>query len=194
MVLTDAGETAKTRRRWFVQNVRYRANRLVYLSAPIDYGRLLSLIPSGPEFDEQRLLLNAIANNDPLSLLPYPGATVSTFCELMVEHDAPAMPTVWPAMNDRPSSETATMFGLYLGWSIPSNSRSQMFTGSRMFLERFIDEKDKITGITEQSYLDAIDLLLRGSDAAKRLEYARTRVSRKESKGLEAFGLGDNYS
>ena len=69
-----------------------------------------------------------------------------------------------------------------------------MFTGSRMLLVRFMEDDDRIYGITEQSYLDEIDLLLRGTDSAKRLEYVRTRVSSKEIKGLEAFGLGDNYS
>ena len=192
--LAESGETEKTRRRWFVQNVRYRINRLLYLTAPSDYGRLLTLIPSGPEFDEQKLVLSAVTKNDPLSLLPYPGATVSSYCELMVELGSPDKPTAWPPLTDRASSETATMFALYFGWTIPSDARSQMFTGSRMLLERFMEDNDKIYGITEQSYLDEIDLLLRGTDSAKRLQYVRTRVSSKEIKGLELFGLGDNYS
>ena len=77
---------------------------------------------------------------------------------------------------------------------IPSDTRSQMFTGSRMLLERFMEDNDKVHGITEQSYLDEIDLLLRSTGSAKRLQYVRTRVSSKEIKGLEVFGLGDNYS
>ena len=51
--------------------------------------------------------------------MPYPGATVSSYCELMVELGSPDKPTDWPTLTDRASSETATMFALlWLGYSL----------------------------------------------------------------------------
>jgi len=192
--LATSGSTTGTQRRWYVQNARFRINRLLYLMSPEQYDKLLNLIPPGPEFDEQRLLVNAVSNNDPLSLLPYPGPTVGTYCELMIEREPPSMPESWPLLTDRAMSESATMFALYFGWKIPTHASAEMFTGSRILLNRFSDGVDDVDRITKQTYLDEVELLLRDTDAGKRLKYVRTRVSSREIKGLEAFGLGDNYS
>ena len=180
------------RRRWFVQQVGYRLSRLLYLTPCSEAKGLLKRVPSGDEFHEQRVVLEALATGESLDLLNFPGAAVNTYCEVVAEQGSMVTPSDWPLLTHRAMGESATMFALYLGWKPPRECREGLTRGSRLLLECFTGER---SGEGErQSFIDEVSLLLAGTDSAQRLQYARSRLSPYEVRGLSAMMLGEAYS
>ncbi len=192
--LTECGSGAipqeGMRRRWFVQSVRYRLNRLMYLENRTTYGEILALVPPGDEFAEYRILIQALRDGNSSSLLSLPGAVVATFCELASEHCRPERPDPWPSLQSPDRAESATMLSLYFGWSFPEQSKANLSQGRRVLLEMFGGSVSDPKQITRQSFLDELELLLRDTDSETRTRYARTRSSEREGMSLEGLRLG----
>lgn len=181
------------RRRWFVQQCRYKVNRLLYLSNKSDYPTLLGTIPNGQEFEEYRVLLRALISGNVTEILRLPGHVLATFCELASEQKAPVMPKSLPDLHDRGVAESVTMLALYFGWKVPDDQTSRMYRGSKILLEACSGGVSTDNLPEEMSYLDEIELLFRGLPQSHLAELARTRFAEGEEIGLEGLWLGGGY-
>jgi len=189
--IPDAGKGMQ--RRWFVQQARYRINRLLYLTSPADYLKLRNLVPTGAEFEEYRVLLNALATGDVTDLVRLPGRTVSSFCELVSEGTPVDAPASFGDLKDRAIAESVSLLGLYFGWKPAVEERSKMYDGSRTLLDISTGGVENPEQISSMSFLDEMELLLRDHSSEQLGEIARTRHFEGESLGLEALGLGGGY-
>ncbi|MCM2372092.1 RNA-directed DNA polymerase [Aporhodopirellula aestuarii] len=177
-------------RRWFVQKCRYHLNRLLYLLPQSSYGQIRSSIPDGSEFDEYRILLDALISGNVNAIARLPGRAVGFFCELTSEHGAPDKHP-WEGMNERAVAESACAMALYFGWQFSADELSSMYEGSRTLLQACstgVADRDQIR---PHSYLDEVELLLRGTSTEDRHRYVQTRSDEDELIGLEGLWLGE---
>lgn len=190
----EALRTDGMRRRWFVQKYRYILNRLLYLNNQHTYDGLLSQVPLGSEFSEYRILLKSLMSNDSSEIIRLPGRVLATFCELAGEQELPIKPKELPSLGERATAEGATMLAVYFGWKPPESSLTKMYAGGRILLEIFAGVVTKHGEIQRLSYLDEMELLLRGLTNERFREIVRTRFSEGEAIGLEGLWLGGGYA
>lgn len=187
------GAGSGMRRRWFVQKMRYRINRLLYLLNRDRYGDFIEMIPSGDEFAEYRVLISALRDANVTGILGLPGPVVGTFCELMADHRNEVAPPQWSSLRGRAAAESAAQLVLYFGWKVPEEAKDEMYPGYHLLLDIVggaIEDRSTIIG---QSFINEIDLLLRDVPREVRERYAKTRLSAQEIMGLEGLGLGGDY-
>ncbi|MEZ6049314.1 MAG: hypothetical protein R3C11_27795 [Planctomycetaceae bacterium] len=178
------------RRRWFVQNCRYHLNRLLYLLRHSSYEEIRAAIPDGSEFDEYRILLDALVTGNVNAIAALPGRTVGFFCELSSEHGVPDKHP-WISLNERSVAESACAMALYFGWKFSDSELSSMYEGSRTLLQACSVGSVDSDQIRRHSYLDEVELLLRGTSTKDRLRYVQTRSDEDELIGLEGLWLGE---
>ncbi|MFO0807593.1 MAG: RNA-directed DNA polymerase [Gemmataceae bacterium] len=181
------------RRRWHIQRCRYVLNRLAYLLSPADYKALLQLVPNIDEFQELRLVLEAVASGDATTILPYPGRVASTFCELWHLHNKARPPRVaWPAVAGRAEAESAATLSLYLGVK-PSTTFLRAFDqslpGGRLLLDLCSAGRTEHR-IAPRTFIDEVDCLYRGVRPEELHSLMYSRHDELEDVGLEGLLLG----
>lgn len=177
-------------RRWFVQKCRYHLNRLLYLLPHLSYEQIRSSIPEGSEFDEYRILLDALITGNVNAIATLPGRTVGFFCELSSEHGAPDKHP-WEGLDERGVAESACAMALYFGWQFSADELNSMYEGSRTLLQACSTGSAGSDQIRQHSYLDEVELLLRSTNAEERRRYVQTRSDEDELIGLEGLWLGE---
>ena len=181
-----------TVRRWKVSRLRYLFNRMIYLSNTQDVDGIMELIPEGEEFVQQRVLLRALKNGNPYDLLPFPGAMVSTFCELVSDGQYSAKFGEAPSNLSNPNAESLAAYLIHFADRVVIDELPQASPEYRTLLSQLMDRKSPEDSIAPQSYLDESEQLFRDTTANSRRDYAMTRTSRRETRGLEGFALGDD--
>ena len=189
-LLADSLPVTGMRRRWFAQKCKYHFNRLMYLLPKSDYQELRELIPDGSEFAENRILLESLMRDDVNEIAKLPGRAVSLYCELAAEHGPPKK-SPWSDLDDRAKAESATAMALYFGWEFASNETATMYTGSQTLLQACSLGVEDRSQIVRLSYLDEMELLLRGTNSKERKRYVRTRSNDNELIGLGGLWLGE---
>lgn len=177
-------------RRWHVQKCKFFINRLLYLLPLSRYGELQSLIPEGAEFQEHRVLVEALVSYEVRYIAHLPGRLVAFFCQLISSHGVPRNVTLQRLQN-RAVAESASAFALSFGWQFASEEIEGMYPGSRTLLQACSTGVPDQSQIEPHSYLDEIELLLRGSSIEKRMGYVQTRADEDELIGLEGLLLGE---
>lgn len=177
-------------RRWFVQKCRYHLNRLLYLIPQTTYEQIRSSVPDGSEFDEYRILLDAMISGNLNAIARLPGRTVGFFCELTSEHGAPDKHPL-EGLDERAVAESACAMALYFGWQFSADELTSMYEGSRTLLQTCSTGVDDRSQIRPHSYLDEVELLLRGTSTEGRRRYVQTRSDEDELIGLEGLWLGE---
>lgn len=190
--LRDALPSGGTVRRWKISRLRYLFNRIIYLSNAQNIDSVLELLPDGEEFVQQRVLLESLQNQTPYALLPYPGAVVSTFCELVTDGQYNADFGELPESISDANAESLATFLIHFSDKVTVKDLPQSSPEYGALLSQLTDRETKEYSIERQSYLDESEQLLRDTTATTRREYAMTRTSRRESRGLEGFALGDD--
>ncbi|MHC2069633.1 RNA-directed DNA polymerase [Bremerella sp. T1] len=181
------------RRRWFVQKIRYRLNRLLYLIPNSLYQELSQLVPIGEEFGEYEILFRSLSNDDVAPLLSYPGRIVSTFCELYQGKYPTMRSSLEVDRNDGAMAEALASLSLHFGTSTRNFSGFLAFEGGRMLLEICERSVDFSGQIEKLSYLDEMEVLMRGATQEQLSTLSRTRFSDGEALGLEGLLMGGAY-
>lgn len=183
-----------TRRRWYVQKRRYVLNRLLYLFAPSDYGKLLALTPDIDEFFENRLVLEALATQDCSKALAYPGRVVTSICQLWPEHRPGIQPHIaWPSSPDRAEAESAAHFALFLSVLPPEavlRSIDSRTPGGRILIEMCGRGYADRGRIEQQTYLDEMEYLYQSLPHEDVVRLMSSRFDELEEIGLDALLLG----
>ena len=130
-----------TVRRWKVSRLRYLFNRMIYLSNTKDVDEIIELLPEGEEFVEQRVLLEALKNGNPYDLLPFPGAVVSTFCELVTDGQYTAKFGEAPSSLSNPDAESLAAYMIHFADKVAIDELPQASPEYRTLLSQLRDQK-----------------------------------------------------
>ena len=152
----------------------------------------MELLPEGEEFVQQRVLLKALKNGNAYDLLPFPGAMVSTFCELVSDGQYSAKFGEAPSDVSNPDAESLAAYLIHFADRIVIDELPEASPEYRTLLSQLMDRKSQEHSIARQSYLDESEQLFRDTTPDSRRDYAMTRTSRRETRGLEGFALGDD--
>jgi hypothetical protein len=190
--LRDELPNKGTVRRWKVSRLRYLLNRLIYLSNSSNVDSVIDILPEGEEFVQQRVLLDSLKSESPYSLLPYPGAVVSTFCELVTDGQYNASFGELPDSLGNAEAESLAMYLIHFSDQLKIEEMPRTSVEYLVLLSQLLDRRSPTKSVIPQSYLDESQQIFRDTTTTSRREYAMTRTSRRETRGLEGFALGDD--
>ncbi len=186
------------RRRWYVQNRRSVLNCLLYLYSPSEYPKIVQLIPSIDDFEETRLVLDALLTRNCSEALSHPGRVVTSICQLWPEHYGHDLPQLnWPTDPTRAEAEAAAHFALYLSILPPKQFLTTLATqalGASSLIQMCGSGKADKSAITSLSYLDEMSQLFQSipHDEVKRL--ITCRFDELEDVGLDGLLLSGGTS
>ena len=192
--LGDSLPESATRRRWFVQHLRYLTNRAFYLFPISELRFLVEPLGRLPEFAETVALLRLLLDGDIGSILTMPGPGLMAGAGLL-RQQGQRLPDVLQLQNI--GTETVDALSVLLSFDVVRVDEAiygQFGDNDREFL-KFCAGKSPTNRVRNDfSYIDEIRCLQIGRTSQDNVSMIESRFSDQEGAVLDALDIGGEYS
>jgi len=183
-----------TRRRWFVQRLRYLTNRAFYLIPTGDLKFLVEPLNRLPEFVETVALLRMLLDDDVGGMLNMPGAALAAGAGLLKQAGR-RLPDIVKRLNGGQSVVDALSVLLLFDVADVDDSLIETFSSDDKELLRFCAGQAPETRVREDfSYIDELRCLQLGRKIHDNVAIIESRFSDQEGVVLDALDIGGEYS
>lgn len=187
-------EKSESRRRWYVQRLRFLTNRLLYLLPASELSYLRSTIDSISEMKETSALFKLLIDGVATDLLEMPGPAVATAAKFISSGRAPVREVKLQSRLSSAAVHSAAVLMLYRVMKIDENAMLiEDQTDSRDFLRFCAGVPPAKRQRADFSYLDEIQTLQLGRTESEGQRMLETRLFNDESVVLEALEIGNEY-
>jgi hypothetical protein len=182
-----------TRRRWFVQNLRYLTNRAFYL-VPVDRLRfLMAPLSELPEFVETVALLKMLLEDDIEVIMKMPGAALLTGAGMLKQSGRKLNIGIKPESIDSVFVESLSTLLLFDVVSLDTTLFDQFDSDSQELLRFSSGQVPQFRVRDDFSYIDemrCLQLFRKGQDNAAMID---SRFSDQEEVVFDALDIGGEY-
>lgn len=193
-ILSDNVPVGATRRRWFVQRIRYLTNRAFYLMPVSDLKFLIQPLSRWPEFVETVALLKMLIEEEVNELLTMPGPALLAGAGLLRETGR-RLPDIKQIQNNNPNVVDALSTLLLFDVVGVDESLFKAFDGDNNELLRFCAGQIPSARVREDfSYIDELRCLQLTRTAQDNLSMIESRFSDQEGVVFDALDIGGEYS
>lgn len=189
----SAPESA-TRRRWFIQHLRYLTNRAFYLFPTNDLGFLVDPLSRLPEFAETVALLKMLIDGDvgPILKMPGPGLMAGSG---LLRQEGRRLPDIQQLQDIAPETvDVLSVLSLFDVASIDESIFEQLGDGNMEFLRFCAGQTPTRRVRSDFSYIDEIRCLQLARTSEDNLAMIESRFSDQEGVVLDALDIGGEYS
>lgn len=190
---------AGARRRWHLQDFRFVLNRLLYLTSPGDYPKLLSFVPDCPELLELRVAITSLIEQDPTILLGFPGAVSKSVGEIALERGIKMQPSSQIRASAATSSaergyrDSLTSLLAYGLIDIPHDVEGAYGASDVALFKYSAGIAPLERELEDLSYVDELRCLQIGKNRSDLERILTTRFDGDEEPFLEGLHLGGHY-
>lgn len=184
--------TQGTRRRWYVQRLRYLINRALYLLPLSDLGFFRAHIDSLSEFAETSALLDFLVEGKIEPLLEMPGTAVSTAGSFARQLGLKWQSTL-PSSFSKAAIHSFGVLLLHGACQLPASTLPNLTDAQRRLLLFCAGQAPSDRELNNFTFLDEIRTLQIGRNSNDALEALDTRFANNEETVFEGLTIGDHY-
>jgi hypothetical protein len=193
-LLAENVPAGSTRRRWFVQRLRYLTNRAFYLMPMNDLKFLIEPLNRLPEFVETVALLKMLIDDDVREMLAMPGPAMLAGAGLLRQAGR-RLPDIKQIPNDNQNAVDALSVLLLFDVAHVDDAVLNALDGDNNELLRFCAGQIPSARVRDNfSYIDELRSLQLGKTAQDNLAMIESRFSDQEGLVLDALDIGGEYS
>lgn len=184
-----------TRRKWFVQRLRYLANRAIYLFPHDDLSPLIQPLNRFPEFSDTVALIKLLVGDSYEDILSMPGPALDTAASLLRQANR-KLPTI--SLDSKSSQvliDSASILLLFGVIELEPNTLTKVNQTTKEFLH-FCTNQPQLneTRLAQDfSYINEIRTLQLSRSHEDYLNVIETRFSDIETPVLDALDIGGGY-
>lgn len=185
--------TAGMRRRWHIQEIRYRFARMLYLLPFSEYRRIMDMLPPLTECDQIRVVAQCLRDGDATQILSRPGPAASTFAQLWRENVDGEPKITWsspPKFYERDAAVTLATHGVITvpeSWILQHELHS-----NRVLLQLANNQMPESFTPSTPDYLRELECLKRHRSKSDLDALMRERFNSDEEVSLFGLQLGGN--
>lgn len=193
-LLSENEPEGATRRRWFVQRLRYLTNRAFYLMPVSDLKFLIQPLSRWPEFVETVALLKMLIDENVNEILTMPGPALLAGAGLLKQAGR-RLPPIAQIQHSNQNVVDALSILLMFDVVDVDESLFQAFDADNNELLRFCAGHVPSSRVRDDfSYIDELRCLQLGKSAQDNLSMIESRFSDQEGVVLDALDIGGEYS
>jgi len=193
-LLTRRVPESGTRRRWYMQRLRYLVNRSLYLLDDSQLRKMIGPLASLPEFAEAVALLKVLVMDDASWLLNMPGVAVNVAGERLSRRGAKISGLEKYTYQNPATLESLAILGLHGALDIPDSLLALFATEEREYLQFCMGYSEGNRSRDDFSYMDEIRCLQLGRTRADIRDAIETRFSDEEASVFDGLYIGSGQS
>ncbi|MCP5127475.1 MAG: RNA-directed DNA polymerase [Gammaproteobacteria bacterium] len=194
-ILLEKPPENKTRKKWFLQRLRYLTNRSIYLFPPNELTHLVEHLSPFPEFQDTIALINLLVKDSYKDILGMPGPVLNTAASLLRQANRKLPPITLDSHSDQVIIDSVSILLLFGVVDLQRNALIKVNQTTSELLQ-FCANQPKSSDmqlIQDFSYINEIRTLQYPHLHDSYVNILETRFSDLESPVLDALDIGGGY-